>query len=90
MFMQALCKSNSDVLVNFDKILDLVTNINYLMQQKTYGFKTDEQQAKYVSSESHNNNAYFKEEAANPNILEQEVADAIMEKKNIEYPVDKY
>lgn len=90
MFMQALCKSNSDVLGNFNKIFDLVTNINYLMQQKTYGFKTDEQQANYVSSESYNNNAYFKEETDNPNILEQEVANAIMENKNIEYPVDKY
>lgn len=41
--MQPTAKSNSDVLVNFDKIPDSLTNINYLLQQKTYGFKMDEQ-----------------------------------------------
>lgn len=40
--MQALRKSKNDVLLNFDKISNLVMNINYLLQQKTYFLKMDE------------------------------------------------
>ena len=86
MSMQVPAKSNSDMIVNFDNIFHLVTNINYLLQQKTYGFKMNEQQAKHVTSEIYNNEDYFKEETDDPNILEQKVADTIRENKNIEYP----
>lgn len=41
--MQALSKSNSEVLQTFDAISDLVMNINYLLQKQTYAFKMEEQ-----------------------------------------------
>ena len=41
--MQALSKSNSEVLQNFDAISGLVMNINYLLQKQTYAFKMEEQ-----------------------------------------------
>lgn len=71
--MQAPAKSNSDVLINFNKISDLVTNINYLLQQRTYGFEMDKQQAKHVTSEIYIDEDYFKEETDDLNILEQQV-----------------
>ena len=84
--MQPTAKSNSDVLVNFDKIPDSLTNINYLLQQKTYGFKMDEQQEKHVTSDIYINEDYFKEKTDDLNILEQEVANFIMENNYTEYP----
>ena len=86
MSMQPTAKSNSDVLVNFDKIPDSLTNINYLLQQKTYGFKMDEQQEKHVTSDIYINEDYFKEKTDDLNILEQEVANFIMENNYTEYP----
>ena len=85
MSMQPTAKSNSDVLVNFDKIPDSLTNINYLLQQKTYGFKMDEQQEKHVTSDIYINEDYFKEKTDDLNILEQEVANFIMENNYTEY-----
>ena len=41
--MQALSKSKSEVLQNFDAISGLVMNINYLLQKQTYTFKMEEQ-----------------------------------------------
>ena len=65
-------------------------NINYLLQQKTYDFRMNEQQAKHDAFEIQDSADYFKEETDGSNVLEQEVAEAIVGNKNIEYPIEEY
>ena len=58
--MQALSRLSNNVLLNFDKISDLVMNINYHLQ-KAYDFRMEEQQAKHYAFEIYDSADYFKE-----------------------------
>ena len=88
--MQALSKSNSKVLLKFDAISELVMNINYLLQKQTYAFRMEEQQTRNATADIYDSVHYVKEETVEPNILEQEVAETILENKEIEYPIKEY
>ena len=62
----------------------------YLLQQKTYGFRMDGQQTKQETLEIDVSADYFREETDKPNLLEEEVAEAVAENKKIDYLIDEY
>ena len=83
--LEALSKSNHETLLNFSKTFDLVMNVNQTLQGKTYSFKRIEQETKQNELEIFKTEIFFKEDYDAPNILEQEVADAIIEHKKSIY-----
>ena len=74
--MQALSKSNSEILLNFDAISELVRNIKQQMGNATFKIEN------VIDCDE--------EETADPNILELKVTEAIVENRDIEYPIDEY
>ena len=76
--MQALSKSNYDVM--FDYINILIKNINYLLQTNLQ-FKKEEQQLKHDAFNVFKNDDYIKQDFEDTDILEKQVAEAITENK---------
>ena len=74
--MQALSKSNSEILLNFDEISQLVRNIKQQMGNTTFKIEN------VIDCDE--------EETAGPNILELKVTETIAENRDIEYPTDEY
>ena len=77
--MQALSKSNSEILLNFDTISELVRNIKQQMGNATFKIEN------VIDCDE--------EETADRNILELKVTEAIGKKiqnRDIEYPIDEY
>ena len=65
-------------------------NIKYILQKQIYTFIMDGQQMKNATFKIENEISYVEEETAKLKFLKQEVSDAIVENRNIEYPIDEY
>ena len=90
LLMQALSKRNREILLNFDVICELAMTIKYILQKQTYASIMEGQQMRNVTFEIENEIDYFQEETAKLKTLDQGVADAIVENRDIEYPTDEY
>ena len=88
--MQALSKRNTEILLNFDAICELAMTIKYILQKQTYASIMEGQQMRNVTFEIENEIDYVEEETAKLKTLEQGVAHAIVENREIEYPTDEY
>ena len=88
--MQTLSKRNREILLNFDAICELAMTIKYILQKQTYASIMEEQQMRNVTFEIENEMDYVEEKTAKLKILEQGVADAIIENREIEYQTDEY
>ena len=88
--MQALSKRNREKLLNFDAICELAMTIKYILQKQTYASIMEGQQMRNVAFEIENEIDYVEEKTAKLKILEQGVADAIIENRKIEYQTDEY
>ena len=88
--MQALSKRDREILLNFDAICGLAMTIKYILQKQTYASIMEVQQMRNATFEIENETDYVEEETAKLKTLEQVVADAIIENREIEYPIDEY
>lgn len=63
-------------------------NVKHLLQNKTYGFKKIEQEAKKKKNQQKilKRDTSFKEHLEEENVLEQEVADTMIENLKIDFP----
>ena len=65
-------------------------NSKYILQKQVYAFIMEGQQIKNATFKIENEIGYVEEKTAKLKILKQEVADAIVGNRNIEYPIDEY
>ena len=71
------------------KYIKYIKNIKYL-QKHIYAFIMEGQQMRNATFKIENEIGYVEEETAKLKILKQEVADARIGNRNIEYPIDEY
>ena len=88
--MQALSKRNREILLNFDAICELGMTIKYILQKQTYNSIMEGQQMRNATFETENEIDYVEEETTKLKTLEQGVADAMVENRDIEHPIDEY
>ena len=88
--MQTLSKRNREILSNFDAICELAMTIKYILQKQTYASIMEGQQMRNATFEIVKEIDKVEEETAKLKTLEQGVADAIVENRDIEYPIDEY
>ena len=88
--MQALSKRNREILLNFDAICELAMTIKYILQKQTCASIMEGQKMRNATFDIENEIDYVEEETAKLKTLEQVVADAIIENREIEYPIDEY
>ena len=60
LLMQVVIKSNSELLLDFDMISELVMNIKYLLQKQTYAFRREKQQVRNAAFEIYDSVDYAK------------------------------
>ena len=65
-------------------------NSKYILQKQVYAFIMEGQQMKNTTFKIENEIGYVEEETAKFKILKQEVADAIVGNRNVEYAIDEY
>ena len=65
-------------------------NIKYILQKQIHTFIMEGQQMRNVTFKIENEIGYVEEETAKFKILKQEVADAIVGNRNVEYAIDEY